>query len=62
MNQRLVVAAVWLVACGSPSANPDAATTDGASLEAGIDAGVCTLVPGDLPGERRIASAALSRT
>ncbi len=57
----LVVALALEAGCGPVNGSfPDASTSDDAAmaLDAGLDGG-CTAVPGDLPGERRVAAGAL---
>ena len=63
-NAAMLILAVQAVACGSPppqadGGGPDAAPDAGLADDAALDAFVCTLRPGDLPGERRIAAGAL---
>lgn len=61
-SRAFLVLLLSITACGAPpiavDAGADAAALDG-SDDAAIDGGACALLPGDLPGERRIASAAL---
>ncbi len=63
MQRRALLSAVLIVACGPPQVSEDAGTVDAtaaadAALDSGTDAAACTLSPGDLPGDRQIASAA----
>jgi cytochrome c peroxidase len=56
---RWLAIAALAAACGGPVAMPDASVPDASTSDAGPDAYVCTLSPGDLPGDREIAAGGL---